>query len=150
MAYTRVLSGQYKPVHYQKYKGDPRRIFYRSSWELGFMKYCDNNEHILEWGSEEIVIPYRCPTDGRVHRYYPDFYVKLRDKDNVLKKYIIEIKPRKQTEPPKKPSRQTKKYLAEVNTFMKNTAKWKAAKNYCDDRRMEFLILTEHELGLSF
>ena len=75
------------------------------------MKYCDNNEHILEWGSEEIVIPYRCPTDGRVHRYYPDFYVKLRDKDNVLKKYIIEIKPRKQTEPPKKPSRQTKKYL---------------------------------------
>ena len=83
------------------------------------MKYCDNNEHILEWGSEEIVIPYRCPTDGRVHRYYPDFYVKLRDKDNVLKKYIIEIKPRKQTEPPKKPSRQTKKYLLEVNTFMK-------------------------------
>ena len=114
------------------------------------MKYCDNNEHILEWGSEEIVIPYRCPTDGRVHRYYPDFYVKLRDKDNVLKKYIIEIKPRKQTEPPKKPSRQTKKYLAEENTFMKNTAKWKAAKNYCDDRRMEFLILTEHELGISF
>ena len=145
-----AYSGIYKPSNPKKYRGNPTRIIYRSMWEKKFMIFCDRTASIVEWGSEEIIIPYRCPTDGRVHRYYPDFYVKLRDKDNVLKKYIIEIKPRKQTEPPKKPSRQTKKYLAEVNTFMKNTAKWKAAKNYCDDRRMEFLILTEHELGISF
>jgi len=113
------------------------------------MKYCDREENVLEWGSEEIIIPYRCPTDGRVHRYYPDFYVKVRDKDGSLKKYIVEVKPKKQTKPPKTPQRKTKKYLQEVNTFMKNTAKWKAAKNYCDDRRMDFLILTEDHLGIS-
>lgn len=143
-----AYSGQYKPVNYHKYKGDPRRVFYRSSWELMFMKYCDREENVIEWGSEELIIPYRCPTDGRVHRYYPDFYVKVRDKDGSLKKYIVEIKPKKQTQPPKQPQRKTKKYLQEVNTFMKNTAKWKAAKNYCDDRRMDFLILTEDHLGI--
>lgn len=143
-----AYSGQYKPVNYHKYKGDPRRVFYRSSWELMFMKYCDREENVIEWGSEELIIPYRCPTDGRVHRYYPDFYVKVRDKDGSLKKYIIEIKPKKQTQPPKQPQRKTKKYLQEVNTFMKNAAKWKAAKNYCDDRRMDFLILTEDHLGI--
>ena len=143
-----AYSGQYKPVNYHKYKGDFRRIFYRSSWELMFMKYCDRENNVLEWGSEEIIIPYRCPTDGRVHRYYPDFYVKVRDKDGSLKKYIVEVKPKKQTKPPKAPQRKTRRYLQEVNTFMKNSAKWKAAKNYCDDRRMDFLILTEDHLGI--
>ncbi len=114
------------------------------------MKYCDINAAILEWGSEEIIVPYRCPTDGRVHRYYPDFYIKVRDKQGYLKKYIIEIKPKKQTKPPDVPKRKTKKYLTEVNTFMKNAAKWKAARNFCDDRGMDFLILTEDHLGLSF
>tara|TARA_Y100000361_G_scaffold84991_1_gene75388 strand:- start:14114 stop:14554 length:441 start_codon:yes stop_codon:yes gene_type:complete len=145
-----AYSGQYKPVNIKKYKGDPRKIFYRSSWELKFMKYCDINAAILEWGSEEIIVPYRCPTDGRVHRYYPDFYIKVRDKQGYLKKYIIEIKPKKQTKPPDVPKRKTKKYLTEVNTFMKNAAKWKAARNFCDDRGMDFLILTEDHLGLSF
>ena len=142
-------SGQYKPVNYQKYKGNPSRIFYRSSWELMFMKYCDREDNVIEWGSEEIIIPYRCPTDGRVHRYYPDFYLKVRDKDGSLKKYIVEVKPKKQTKPPAQPKRKTKKFMQETFTFMKNTAKWKAAKNYCDDRRMEFLILTEDHLGIS-
>ena len=144
-----AYSGQYKPVNYQKYKGDLVGSFTDHLGRLMFMKYCDREENVLEWGSEEIIIPYRCPTDGRVHRYYPDFYVKVRDKDGSLKKYIVEVKPKKQTKPPKTPQRKTKKYLQEVNTFMKNTAKWKAAKNYCDDRRMDFLILTEDHLGIS-
>jgi len=113
------------------------------------MKYCDREDNVIEWGSEEIIIPYRCPTDGRVHRYYPDFYLKVRDKDGSLKKYIVEVKPKKQTKPPAQPKRKTKKFMQETFTFMKNTAKWKAAKNYCDDRRMEFLILTEDHLGIS-
>ena len=148
MAYTRVLSGQYKPVHYQKYKGDPRRIFYRSSWELGFMKYCDNNEHILEWGSEEIVIPYRCPTDGRVHRYYPDFYIKVREKSGQISKYIVEIKPKKQTTPPNAKNKKTAAYKRDALTFAKNRAKWDAAQDYCEDRQMKFLIPTEDHLGV--
>ena len=67
--------GKYKPRCPYKYKGDPTRITYRSLWELKFMKYCDSNINILEWGSEEIALPYRSPIDNKVHRYFPDFYI---------------------------------------------------------------------------
>ena len=60
------------------------------------MIYCDTNEKILEWGSEEIIVPYRSPVDNRYHRYFPDFYVKVKDKNGKIKKMIIEIKPYKQ------------------------------------------------------
>ena len=95
-----AYSGLYKPVNPKKYRGNPTRIIYRSLWERKFMVFCDNNPSILEWGSEEVIIPYRCPTDGRVHRYYPDFYIKVREKSGKLTKYIIEVKPKKQTSPP--------------------------------------------------
>jgi hypothetical protein len=80
-----AYSGIYKPTNPQKYKGNPCRIIYRSLWERKFMFFCDHNDSIIEWGSEEVIIPYRCPTDGRVHRYYPDFYIP---KENL----IIEVK----------------------------------------------------------
>ena len=89
-----AYSGKYPPLNPKKYKGDPRMIIYRSLWELKFMKWCDTHNHILEWGSEEIVVPYRSPLDGRVHRYFPDFYIKVKNKNGILKKYIIEIKPK--------------------------------------------------------
>ena len=73
-------SGRFKPKNYKKYKGDPTRIYYRSLWERRFMVYCDNNVNILEWGSEEVIIPYKSPIDKRVHRYFPDFYIKYKDK----------------------------------------------------------------------
>tara|TARA_Y100000004_G_C8889270_1_gene401199 strand:- start:229 stop:567 length:339 start_codon:yes stop_codon:yes gene_type:complete len=110
------------------------------------MVWCDLNENVINWGSEEIVIPYVSPVDNRVHRYFPDFYVRARTKDGRIKKFIIEIKPKRQTTPPKKQKRATKKYLSEVKTYAVNDAKWKAAKEYCLDRRMEFMILTEKEL----
>ena len=75
-----AYSGLYKPLHPKKYRGNPSRIVYRSLWEKKYMKYCDHTASILEWGSEEIIIPYRSPIDNRVHRYYPDFYIKVREK----------------------------------------------------------------------
>ena len=111
------------------------------------MVWCDKNENILEWGSEEIVIPYISPVDNRVHRYFPDFYLRARTRNGGTQKFIIEVKPQKQTVPPKKKSRRvTKQYLSEVKTYAVNEAKWKAAQEYCKDRRMTFRILTEHEL----
>ena len=140
--------GKYKPSYPQKYKGDPTNIIYRSLWERKFMVYCDNNERILEWGSEEIALPYRAPVDNRVHRYFPDFYIKVKESTGEIKKYLIEIKPLKQLSPPPKPKRQTKQYLYEAYEYAKNQAKWKAAKEFCDDRQWQFKVITEKELDI--
>jgi len=138
--------GYYKPSYPRKYKGDPNNIIYRSLWERKFMKYCDLNENILEWGSEEIVVPYRSPVDNRYHRYFPDFYIKYKDNNGKIKKSIIEIKPYKQCIEPKVQKRKTKGYIYEVVEYAKNQAKWNAAKEWCLDRGYEFKVLTENEL----
>lgn len=140
--------GKYQPTFYQKYKGDPTNIVYRSLWERKFMVYCDLNENIIEWGSEEIALPYRSPVDGKVHRYFPDFYIKVKESTGQIKKYLIEIKPKRQTVPPPKPKRQTKGYIYEAYEYAKNQAKWKAAKEFCEDRQWEFKVITEDELGI--
>ena len=142
-------SGKFRPQNYKKYKGDPTKIIYRSLWEKKFMHWCDKNENVMEWGSEEIIIPYRSPVDNRIHRYFPDFYVKARTRTGKLAKSIIEIKPYAQTQQPKRPVKKikvTRSYLSEVKTFAVNNAKWKAADSYCKDRQMKFMILTEKEL----
>jgi len=140
--------GRFRPSNYQKYKGDPTNIIYRSLWELKFMNWCDKNENILEWGSEEFWIPYLSPIDNRVHRYFPDFYLKVKEQNGTIKKYVIEVKPLKQTVEPQPPKRRTKKYLYEAIEYAKNQAKWKAAREFCEDRRYEFKIITEKELGI--
>ncbi len=138
--------GKYQPKNTKKYVGNPSNIIYRSLWERKFMIYCDTNENILEWGSEELVIPYRSPVDGKIHRYFPDFYIKVKEPDGNIKKYLIEIKPHKQTMPPKKPQRQTKGYIYEAYEYAKNQSKWEAAKEYCKDKGWTFKIITEKEL----
>ena len=143
-----AYSGLYKPLYPKKYRGNPSRIVYRSLWEKKYMKYCDHTASILEWGSEEIIIPYRSPIDNRVHRYYPDFYIKVREKSGKISKYIIEIKPKKQTKPPYGKDKRTAAYKREALTFAKNHAKWNAAEEFCDDRQMKFLILTEDHLAV--
>jgi len=140
--------GKFRPSNYRKYKGDPTNIIYRSLWELRFMKWCDTNENILEWANEEFWIPYRSPLDNRVHRYFPDFYVKVKENNGTIKKYVIEVKPMRQVLEPKIQKRKTQKYIAEVKEYAKNQAKWEAAKEYCKDRMMEFKIITEKELGI--
>ena len=119
--------GKYYPSYPRKYKGDPTNIIYRSLWERKFMVYCDKNESILEWASEEISIPYRSPIDNRVHRYFPDFYMKVKERGGKVKRYVIEVKPAKQTKPPVKPKRQPKGYIREAYEYAKNQAKWKMA-----------------------
>jgi len=138
--------GRCRPTNPKNYKADPSNIIYRSLWERKFMVYCDMNDRILEWGSEEFFIPYRSPIDGRVHRYFPDFYVKVKTKENVIKKWVVEVKPKAQTKPPRTPKRKTKKYINEVRTYAINEATWSNAKEWCKDRNMEFIILTEVEL----
>ena len=140
--------GKYQPSYPQKYKGNPTNIVYRSLWERKFMVYCDTNEKILEWGSEEIVLPYRSPIDNRIHRYFPDFYIKVLESSGQIKKYLIEIKPKRQTVPPPKQKRQTKGYISEAYEYAKNQAKWEAAREWCADRGYEFKVLTENELGI--
>ena len=141
--------GKYKPTYPEKYKGDPTNIIYRSLWERKFCVYCDLNETIIEWQSEEIALPYRSPVDNRIHRYFPDFFIKVKESNGSIKKYLIEIKPKRQTIPPAKPKRQTKGYIYEAYEYAKNQAKWRAAKEFCKDRMWEFKVLTEDELGIN-
>lgn len=110
------------------------------------MIWADKSPAILEWNSEEVVVPYRCGTDNRIHRYFLDFWVKVKTNSGEIKTYLVEIKPEAQTKPPKQPKRQTRRYLAEVNTFIKNQSKWKYATEYAKDRGMEFMVLTEKHL----
>ena len=110
------------------------------------MKYLDSHSQIVNWSSEEFCIPYRSPIDRRMHRYFPDFYVKLRTTNGKVKRYVVEVKPLAQCREPKRPKRQTKKYISEVKTYAVNQAKWKAAVDFCEDRLWEFKVITEKEL----
>ncbi|PNX48685.1 MAG: head completion protein [Thermoplasmata archaeon M11B2D] len=139
---SKYYQGKFYPKNPKKYRGDPNNIVYRSSWELKFMIYCDTKKNIIEWGSEEYVIPYVSPMDGEFHRYFVDFYVKVRTKDNVTKKYLVEVKPESQIVPPKQQKRKTKRFLTEVSTFAVNRAKWLSAKDFCENNNMSFMLLT--------
>jgi hypothetical protein len=140
--------GRYIPKNPQKYEGDPTAVIYRSSWELRFMRWADTNFNVIKWCSEEIVIPYICPTDNKLHRYFVDFRIQTRDKEGRLNTYLIEIKPESQTKPPAVPKRMTQRFLTEAATWVKNEAKWKAANDYSKDRGWKFMILTEKHLGV--
>jgi len=145
---TKYLQGKYIVRNKKKYMGDHNNVVYRSSWELKFLAWCDNNPSVVEFSSEEIVIPYKSPVDGKYHRYFVDCFVKVKDKDGNIKSYLIEIKPKKQTKEPEQQRRITKRYITEVTTWGVNQAKWKAATEYCLDRGWDFKLITEDHLGL--
>jgi hypothetical protein len=143
-----TYKGKFRPKNPKKYGGDPTNIIYRSSYELRFFKHLDENVNVIEWKSEEIVIPYKSPIDGRFHRYFPDVFLKVRLPDNSIKSILVEIKPLVQTREPKVKSRKTKQYITEVATWGVNQAKWKAAQEFCADRGWEFKLITESDLGI--
>ena len=147
--YKETYKGKYRVNYPKKYKGDINEIIYRSSWELKFMKWCDLNPSVLEWGSETMIIPYKSPVDKKIHRYFVDFFIKIKDKDNLVQKYLVEIKPEKFTKPPAIPKRKTKRFIQEVFNYGINQAKWKYANNYCLNRGWKFLVLTENDLGIN-
>lgn len=138
----KFYQGKFKPKFPQKYKGDPTKITYRSSWELSCMSYFDKNPDIIWWASEELIVPYVSPIDGRKHRYFPDFIIKTAKGKTVM----IEVKPASQSKAPVKKKRVTKKYLNEVKTWGVNQAKWNAAVKYCNKQGWEFQVITEEHL----
>lgn len=146
---SKYNQGKYRPQNPQKYGGDPTNIIYRSSYELKFMQYCDLTESVNSWKSEEFFIPYLSPIDNKVHRYFPDFFVKYKDKEGKLRTLVVEIKPQKDLKMPEpNPKRKTKSWVYSVKTWAVNQAKWKAAREWCADRNYEFKILSEKELGI--
>lgn len=146
-----AYKGRFRPKNPGKYKGDPSKIIYRSLWEFKFFRYVDEHPDIVWWQSEEVIVPYVSPIDGRKHRYFPDVVVRKKDGSTIM----IEIKPYKQTLPPdpsKKKNTPTgrisRRYLNEVKAYGINDAKWKAARAYCRAKGWEFIIMTERELGI--
>ena len=146
MGWKKLHSGKFRPKNISKYKGNSTEIFYRSGWELRFMSYLDKTPSVLKWSSEEIVVPYKSPIDKRIHRYFPDFWIKIKKENGLTECVLIEVKPKKQLTQPKKPKRITRRYLSEVYTFGVNEAKLKAATEYCSDRKWRFKIITEDHL----
>lgn len=150
---SKFYKGKFQPKNPQKYCGDPTNVTYRSLWELKVMKYFDEHPNVLEWSSEEIIIPYISPLDESWHRYFVDFYAKMKEVDGSIKTYILEVKPDAQTKPPvvqarsKKPS---KRYITEVMRWGVNEAKWEAARAYCKKRGWIFSLITEHDLKLQY
>ena len=142
------IKSRYKPVNPKKYQGNPNNIICRSSWERKFCQWADKKENVISWASEEINIPYVSPKDNRIHKYYPDFLIKVKESSNRIKTYVVKVKPKKQTLPPKKRKNITKSYIYECQTYAVNQAKWAAASEFCKDNRIEFKIVTEDELGI--
>ncbi|HET8687567.1 MAG TPA: TnsA endonuclease N-terminal domain-containing protein [Methanosarcina sp.] len=140
---------KFKPKFPKKYKGDPTNIFCRSSWEKMVMLWLDNHTSCIEWSSEQIIIPYFSPVDEKMHRYFVDFSATFKYKDGSVKKFLIEVKPHKQTLQPVKGNKKTKTFLTEAATYAVNQAKWKAAEKYAAERGMKFIKITEYELGLA-
>jgi hypothetical protein len=139
--------GWFRPKNPQKYKGDASNIVYRSTWELRVMKYLDDNPAVIWWASEEIAIPYVSPIDNKVHRYFPDFIVRMRRRDGSEKTSMLEVKPFKQTQEPTR-KRKTKVFITEMATYAVNQAKWKAADLFCLEHGWQFQLITEKELGI--
>ena len=137
-----TYKGRFTPQNPSKYSGDINDIVYRSLWERQLFKWLDTNSIIAKWSSEEVVVPYRCRTDNRMHRYFVD--VKFTTTDN--RTYLVEVKPAKEKQPPKNPGRKTRRYITEVMTYAKNTSKWEAADAYAKDRGWTFEIWTEDTL----
>lgn len=140
---SRFTQGSYVPKNPHKYVGDVSKIRYMSSYELETHKFFDNNPNVLRWSSEEIAIPYLKPTDGKVHKYWPDYWVEYVNKDGVIVQEIIEVKPASQT---RMPNGNSKHKLYESLTLAVNVAKWQAAQAFCKARNITFRIITEKSI----
>lgn len=140
--------GKFKPNNPQKYMGDPTKIVFRSSWESKTMRKFDESPTVIGWCSEEVVIPYISPVDGRAHRYFVDFLVVAKNPQGEKVVTLIEVKPYEQTLPPKMTgSKKKERLMSEIATYAVNQAKWAAAEAYCVKRGWKFTILTEKDIN---
>jgi hypothetical protein len=136
----------FKPLYPNKYLGNANNIICRSLLEFHFFKWFDENSSILNWGSEEIIIPYFCEIDKKMHRYFPDIIMIYKTKENKIKKVICEIKPMAFCSPPPIPKRITPGYYKRANDYIVNQNKWSAAKKFCEENQLSFMLLTENDL----
>lgn len=134
--------GKYKLKKPEKYIGNADEVIYRSLWERAAFIWLENNDSVLHWSSEEIVVMYLSEVDQRIHRYFPDLFIHFKDDT----KKLIEIKPRSQTEKPTKKNKSQNKYISESLTYVKNRSKWKAAEEYCEKNGLVFEIWDEYKL----
>ena len=141
-----AYSGKFRPKNPHKYLGDPSNIVYRSLWERNLMVRFDEDNQIVQWGSEELIIPYRSPLDNKIHRYFPDFIIKARQPDGTHVIRLIEVKPLAQTVAPVVKKKVTRRIIREIAEYGVNQAKWEAARNYALDRGWQFVVLTEKEI----
>ena len=139
-----AYKGKFRPQNPKKYKGDYTKIIYRSGWELKFMNYLDRQPDVISWSSEEVIIPYKSPIDNKFHRYYPDFWVKTLKGES-----LIEIKPKRQTLPPKENPKHRRRYLKEVKTWGINSAIFAAAEQFCKSKGWEWRIITDDVFKLT-
>ena len=147
MTYGKSYKGFFNPKNPKKYNGDSTNIIYRSTWELRVMKWLDNHPNVIWWNSEELIIRYRSPVDNKMHRYFPDFIAKMKQKDDSVMTYVIEVKPEAQTKMPVQ-KKKTKRFLQEAATYAVNQEKWRAADIFCQEHGWKFLVLTEKDLGI--
>ena len=134
--------GFYEVRNPDKYVGDLKKVIFRSSWELSMNQFLDNNPNILRWSSEEFYIPYIKPTDGKPHRYFPDYWVEYKNRDGEIVQEVLEVKPSNQV------YLSQKKRLTNYDrvTYAINVSKWKAATEFCNKRGVKFRILTEKQI----
>lgn len=140
---SRFKQGLFTPKHPEKYIGDVNKIRYMSSWELDCHIFLDSNPNIISWGSEVVIVPYLSPYDGKIHKYLIDYFVQYVDKNGNTIVELIEVKPKKQTKPPKKG---TKTYAQDLVTWNINLAKWKSAKDFAMKKGWKFRIATESSI----
>lgn len=140
------MQGYYTPRHPEKYVGNVKKIRYMSSWELQTHRFFDNNPNILRWASEGIAVPYLNPIDQQVHKYLPDYWISYKNKNNIIKYELIEVKPEKETLVPKAAGKKRQHYLFEALTYVRNKAKWEAAQAFCNKHGLTFRIITEKQL----
>ena len=130
-----------------KEDGNNTYVMYRSSLELKAIRYADFNKHVVKFSLEPYPIKYVKPTDGKVHRYFVDMFLEFSSGHKIL----VEIKSKGETMPPKKPSKNTAKSMMNfqkaVQTYSINQAKWASAKLFAEANSMQFVVITEDELG---
>jgi hypothetical protein len=143
----RYKQGIYRPKNPQKFIG--KEAIYRSGLELKFMIFCDNNPNVVRWGSENVIVQYFDPCTKKVRKYYIDNYVMIKEGE-IIKKYLVEVKPHKQTQEPKVTKRRNKAHLLyEQQQYATNQSKFHYAREYAKKNGMEFIIITEKELNSS-
>jgi hypothetical protein len=135
--------------HPEKYKGSCDTICIRSSWEYSMVKFFDKNANVLEWNSEGVIIPYFSPIDKQKHNYFVDFYVKVIDKKEKIREWLLEIKPYNETiKPDIKSSRKKSTNMESIKRFVINQAKWASAKEFCQRNNMRFRVITERDVPM--